>query len=96
MNKQITDYVVVAGTEGFTDIQTGEVHDVDTMLTLFTVDDLARVRLVSRLVRPLLQQSRARDLHEHTSHVLGHHLFVVHLRGSTSNWPAAEGRVYHG
>jgi hypothetical protein len=62
MNKQITDYVVVAGTEGFTDIQTGEVHDVDTMLTLFTVDDLARVRLVSRLVRPLLQQSRARDL----------------------------------
>jgi hypothetical protein len=57
----INDFVVVAGTEGFTDIKTGEVHDVAEMLTSFTVADLIEVRLVSRLVRPLLRQSRARD-----------------------------------
>jgi hypothetical protein len=46
-----------------TDIRTGEIYDVDTMPTDlgFTVSDLAQVRLTSVLVRPLLQQSRARD-----------------------------------
>ena len=48
----IKDFVVVAGTEGFTDIKTGEVHDVAEMLTSFTVADLIEARLVSRLVRP--------------------------------------------
>jgi hypothetical protein len=57
----IKDFVVVAGTEGFTDIKTGEVHDLAEMLTSFTVADLIEVRLVSRLVRPLLQRSRARN-----------------------------------
>jgi len=63
MNKQITDYVVVVGTEGFTNVQTGAIYDVDTMLTDlgFTAAELAEVRLVSRLVRPLLQRSPARD-----------------------------------
>jgi hypothetical protein len=46
---------------GFTDIRTGEVLDVDTMLTLFTADDLTQVRLTSVLVRPLPQQSRRRS-----------------------------------
>ena len=36
----IKDFVVVAGTEGFTDIKTGEVHDLAEMLTSFTVADL--------------------------------------------------------
>jgi hypothetical protein len=55
MNSSIKDFVVVAGTAGFTDIKTGEVHDVTEMLTTlgFTVDELAQVRLTSRLVRPL-------------------------------------------
>jgi len=57
----IKDFIVVAGTEGFTNIKTGEIHDVDEMRVLFTADDLARVPLTSVLVRPLLQQSRPRD-----------------------------------
>jgi hypothetical protein len=64
-NKQtIGDFVVVAGTEGFTDIKTGEVHDVATMLTSlgFTSSDLAQVQLTSRLVRPLLRKKSKRSL----------------------------------
>ena len=41
--------------------QDRQVHDLAEMLTSFTVADLIEVRLVSRLVRPLLRQSRARD-----------------------------------
>jgi hypothetical protein len=61
MNNKISDYVVVIGTEGFTDIQTGEVFDVAEMLTLFTAAELAQVRLSSVLVRPLLRQPPVRD-----------------------------------
>jgi hypothetical protein len=58
----ISDYVVVGGTGGFTNIKTGKVHDVAEVLALgFTVEELAQVPLTSRLVRPLLRQHRAHD-----------------------------------
>ena len=45
MRKQISNYVVVSGTAGFTDVMTGEVHGVEEMLSLgFTADDLVRCR----------------------------------------------------
>jgi hypothetical protein len=58
----IKDFVVIIGTGGFTNINDGAIHDVAEMLRLgFTTADLIEVRLVSRLVRPLLRQSPARD-----------------------------------
>jgi hypothetical protein len=60
MSDNIKDYVVIGGTGGFTNVNDGTIHDVAEMLSLgFTVEELAEVPLTSRLVRPLLQQSRA-------------------------------------
>jgi hypothetical protein len=62
MSNNIKDYAVIGGTGGFTNVNDGTIHDVAEMLRLgFTVEELPEVPLTSRLVRPLLQQSRARD-----------------------------------